>query len=157
MILYHGTNIDFECIDLSKSFPFKDFGQGFYLTEIRSQAEKMAKRKHETLGGRLIVQEYDFEENNLHNKDLKTLIFKGTTPEWAKFVFNNRSREIDFQHDYDIIVGPIADDGVAFLINQYSSGAITLPQFTHMLKFRKLSNQYFFGTKRSISLLKRIK
>lgn len=51
MILYHGTNTDFSEIDLAKSFPLKDFGQGFYLTTIREQAERMAKRKHEALGG----------------------------------------------------------------------------------------------------------
>ncbi|MCR5077612.1 MAG: DUF3990 domain-containing protein [Prevotella sp.] len=157
MRLYHGTNIDFDTIDLSKSFPFKDFGQGFYLSEIRSQAERMAKRKCNTLGGKPIVQEYEFDESWLHNKDIKTLIFENTTPEWAKFIFNNRSRDRNFHHDYDIVVGPIADDGVAFLISQYQAGAITLPQFTRMLKFRKLNSQYFFGTAEALRLLKRIR
>lgn len=45
MILYHGTNIDFNAIDLNKSNKYKDFGQGFYLTEIRSQAEELAAKK----------------------------------------------------------------------------------------------------------------
>ena len=45
MRLYHGTNTDFSEIDLAKSFPLKDFGKGFYLTAIREQAERMAKRK----------------------------------------------------------------------------------------------------------------
>lgn len=71
MILYHGTNIDFSEIDLAKSFPLKDFGQGFYLTTIREQAERMAKRKHEALGGKAIVQEYEFDESSLHKGDLK--------------------------------------------------------------------------------------
>ncbi len=34
MRLYHGTNVEFEQIDLTKSNRFKDFGQGFYLTDI---------------------------------------------------------------------------------------------------------------------------
>ena len=55
MRLYHGTNIDFSEIDLAKSFPLKDFGKGFYLTTIREQAERMAKRKQEALGGKAIV------------------------------------------------------------------------------------------------------
>jgi len=38
MILYHGTNIDFDIIDLLKSKPNKDFGRGFYLTESLAQA-----------------------------------------------------------------------------------------------------------------------
>ena len=34
MKLYHGTNVDFDEIDLTKSNKYKDFGQGFYLTDI---------------------------------------------------------------------------------------------------------------------------
>lgn len=117
----------------------------------------MAKRKQAALGGKAIVQEYEFDESVLHKGDLKTLVFEGTTPEWATFIFNNRSRNKNYRHDYDIVVGPIADDGVAFLINQYTTGAVTLAQFTRMLKFKKLSNQYFFGTEKAIKLLRRIK
>ena len=157
MTLYHGTNTDFSEIDLAKSFPLKDFGQGFYLTTIREQAERMAKRKQQALGDKAIVQEYEFDESALHKGDLKVLIFEGTTPEWATFIFNNRSRNKNYQHDYDIVVGPIADDGVAFLINLYTTGAVTLAQFTRMLKFKKLSNQYFFGTEKAVKLLRRIK
>lgn len=43
MILYHGTNIDFKDIDFDKCVPFKDFGKGFYLTDIREQAEALAQ------------------------------------------------------------------------------------------------------------------
>ena len=43
MILYHGTNVDFEQIDLTKSNRFKDFGQGFYLTDIKRQAVELAE------------------------------------------------------------------------------------------------------------------
>lgn len=45
MRLYHGTNVDFDVIDITKSQKFKDFGQGFYLTDIYTQAEELAKRK----------------------------------------------------------------------------------------------------------------
>ena len=40
MILYHGTNKAFDTIDLTKSKPNKDFGQGFYLSREYSQAMK---------------------------------------------------------------------------------------------------------------------
>lgn len=44
MILYHGSNIMIQNIDLNKCRPYKDFGKGFYCTTIRNQAELMAKR-----------------------------------------------------------------------------------------------------------------
>ena len=40
MILYHGTNKAFDTIDLTKSKPNKDFGQGFYLSREYSQVMK---------------------------------------------------------------------------------------------------------------------
>jgi len=44
MILYHGSNIKIEKIDLGKCKPFKDFGCGFYTTLLRDQAVRMAER-----------------------------------------------------------------------------------------------------------------
>ena len=38
MILYHGSNVAIDVIDLSKSRPGKDFGKGFYLSADRQQA-----------------------------------------------------------------------------------------------------------------------
>ena len=56
MILYHGTNVDFDTINLFKSHRYKDFGQGFYLTDIRSQAEQMAAKKAKFFAGYPIIQ-----------------------------------------------------------------------------------------------------
>ena len=32
--LYHGSNVKIEAIRLDLCSPYKDFGQGFYLTDI---------------------------------------------------------------------------------------------------------------------------
>ena len=42
MILYHGSNTDFDKIELSKCIPNKDFGRGFYLTPSKVDAAKRA-------------------------------------------------------------------------------------------------------------------
>ena len=62
MKLYHGTNTDFLEIDLSQSNRFKDFGRGFYLTDIKRQAEEMARRRVLQNGGMPIVQVYEFDD-----------------------------------------------------------------------------------------------
>ena len=51
MILYHGSNIAIDVIDLSKCRPNKDFGQGFYLTDIKEQAVKMSQHTARIYGG----------------------------------------------------------------------------------------------------------
>ena len=58
MILYHGSNIIIENIDLNKCRPYKDFGKGFYCTTIKSQAELMAKRVAAIYGGTAVVTEF---------------------------------------------------------------------------------------------------
>ncbi|MBQ9576291.1 MAG: DUF3990 domain-containing protein [Muribaculaceae bacterium] len=158
MILYHGTNIDFDEIDLGRSNPFKDFGKGFYLTDIRTQAEELARKRMIRDGGSQIVQVYGFDEALLADPSLKSKKFDGPTAEWAEFIYRNRNRsESVFKHDYDIVIGPIADDGVAYLLSRYQEGSFTIEELADQLKYKRLNSQYYFGTARAISLLKRIK
>lgn len=156
MKLYHGTNVDFDKIDVTKSKAFKDFGQGFYLTDIRTQAEDWAKKKAEIFGGTPVLQEYEFDESALDSSELNVLVFDVPTEEWATFIHKNRSRKACFHHDYDIVVGPIADDGVAYLIGRYDEGTLSIADLVRELEYKKLNRQYFFGTEKAIKLLKRL-
>ena len=156
MRLYHGTNIDFQEIDIAKSNPYKDFGREFYLTDLYHQAERMALRKVKFFGGECVVQEYEFDESLLADSILNVKVFASPNEEWAAFIHNNRNNNGDYHHDYDVVVGPIADDGVAFLLGRYEEGTITLSELARQLEYKKLNNQYFFGTERAIKKLKRI-
>lgn len=156
MKLYHGTYTDFNAIDLDKCHPFKDFGKGFYLTDIEQQAKEMAKKKARLFNGSPIVIEYEFDEDVLFQGGLKVRKFEKATREWAEFIYNNRSRTIKFRHDYDIVIGPIADDGVAYLLDRYEEKSITLEELARELEFRVLNNQYFFGTQNALKYLKRV-
>ncbi|MBQ3555533.1 MAG: DUF3990 domain-containing protein [Bacteroidales bacterium] len=156
MKLYHGTNIDFKDIDLTKSNKYKDFGQGFYLTDIRSQAEQLAIKKSRLFGGEPIVQVYEINETLLESDNLNILKFERPNTEWAEFIFKNRNREYNYTHDYDIVIGPIANDGVAYLLGRYEEGTLSIEDLSKELTFRELNSQYFFGTKKSLKLLTRL-
>ena len=156
MKLYHGTNVDFDVIDLTKSNKYKDFGQGFYLTDIRSQAEELAAKKSRLFGGYPVIQEYEFDETLLSGAELKVLKFDKPSTEWAEFIFKNRNRDNNFTHDYDIVIGPIANDGVAYLLGRYEEGTLTIEELSDKLDFKKLNSQYFFGTNKSLKYLKRL-
>lgn len=156
MKLYHGTNVDFDVIDLTKSNKYKDFGQGFYLTDIRSQAEELAAKKSRLFGGYPVIQEYEFDESLLSGAELKVLKFDKPSTEWAEFIFKNRNRDNNFTHDYDIVIGPIANDGVAYLLGRYEEGTLTVEELSDKLDFKKLNSQYFFGTNKSLKYLKRL-
>ena len=54
------------------------------------------------------------------------------------------------------MVGPVADDGVAFQLERYLYGGMTLEQLAKELTYKKLNRQYFFGTDKAISYLQLI-
>lgn len=104
MKLYHGSNMVIERIDLSKCKPYKDFGQGFYLTEIKEQAEQMAKRASAIYGGEPTVTVFEFDEAALRTLSVKT--FEEPNEEWALFVMANRSRHnMQPIHNFDVVIG----------------------------------------------------
>lgn len=157
MKLYHGTNIDFDHIDINKSKPNKDFGRGFYLSADYEQAKNMADIKVEQMEtGMPLVQEYSI--NEIEMKSLKCMTFDDYTEEWVKFILLNRNNPSAVPaHDYDIVIGPIADDRVGVQLWKYESQLIDLPTLIKRLKYMKgITFQYFFGTERAIKLLKRI-
>jgi hypothetical protein len=152
MILYHGSNINIEHIELEKSKPFKDFGKGFYLSESEEQALEMARFKALTFGGEPFVSKFEFDTSLMHNSDLRIKIFKEYSEEWADFVFANREGT-DVEH-YDIVYGPIANDKVGLQIRKLKDGSIDKTEFLNRLKYMKgITFQYFFGTKKAIKHL----
>lgn len=158
MILYHGSTLNINKIDLSQSRPNKDFGKGFYLSANPEQAWRMAEFKARTEGGEPTMNSFLFDENILSSNTLKILTFEDYSEEWAEFVFLNRKNKTSEQaHDYDIVYGPIANDRVGLQITKYETGIITIEQFLENLKYMGgTTYQYFFGTKLAISKLHKI-
>lgn len=159
MKLYHGTNVEFNEIDLTKSKVGKDFGCGFYLSANREQAMELAKRKTEQSGeGDPKVYEYEFDETLLQGNELLVQNFGEYSREWAEFVLaNRRNRTRDAVHPYDVVIGPIANDTVGFQIRRFTAGIIDMERFIQELQYmRGISFQYFFGTEKAIKHLRRI-
>lgn len=160
MKLYHGSDIAIEKIDLEKSKPFKDFGKGFYLSADYDQALDMAKQRiRQKLGvGTPIVSAFDFDDSVKTSEELKVIRWDDYCAEWAKFVIRNRDRKQPHPwHDYDIVYGPIADDGVTFQIRRYEAGFLTIEQLVEELKYAGgITFQYFFANEKAISKLTRL-
>lgn len=155
MKLYHGSNTVIEQIELSKCKPFKDFGQGFYLTEIREQAEQMAKRTSAIYGGEPVVTEFEFDETALNALSVKT--FEEPGEEWALFIMANRDRnKVHPIHHYDVVIGPVADDTIATLFRNFDDGIIDLQMLVNGLTYKKVSSQYLFHSAEAIKYLRRI-
>ena len=82
---------------------------------------------------------------------MKTLRFDDPSEEWFDFVYSNRYDEIE--HDYDIIIGPVADDGVVQTLFRYYDGVITKEQAIVELKTTKFDGQVLFHTNKSLEQL----
>ena len=164
MILFHGSNIEINGIQLEKCRPYKDFGRGFYLTTIEDQAVIMAKRISRIYGGSPCVTMFDFSLDKLKNHELKIKEFDSPSADWALFVLNNRNRdflniyEVSCNHDnkYDIVIGPVANDDIALLFRTFSTGLIDVDALVKEMKYKNLTNQYSFHTSKSIAFLSKV-
>ena len=154
MKLYHGTNEDIDSIDLTKGLRHKDFGKGFYVTPDKATAIRMAKKKARLFGGTATLINYEIDETTFQS-DLKIKIFpEKACVEWLLFVDANRDRKNEKPiHDYDIIIGPIANDGVVLQLTNYREGIYSPEEVARLLQDRYLDQQYYFGTKRALSFL----
>jgi len=162
MILYHGSNVKIAEVDLSKCRPFKDFGRGFYVTDLQSQAYHMAKRVARLYGGSPVVMRFTLGNDIYSDTSMRILSFVKPSRDWALFVINNRDRSFaDFgstlcnqDNKYDMVFGPVANDDIAYLFRTFRSGLIDIDALLRGLEYKKLTNQYSFHTQRALAYLK---
>jgi len=149
MKLYHGSNSLFENIELSKSKDKRDFGKGFYTTTIREQAVSWAEAVFDRYGGAgKFIYEFTFETNN----DLNIKKFEKADKEWLEFISGNRSIG-GIQHDFDIVIGPVANDKTNRTIALYIAGIYNAEMALQLLKHNDLNDQVSFHTEKALSFL----
>lgn len=141
-IIYHGSNVEVMKPRILQNGFYKDFGYGFYCTNI----EKQAKRWAITRKGDSIVNRYTYK----HNSNLKMLNFKEMSDEWLNFVVACR-KGID--HDYAIVEGPMADDQIWNYVEGFISGRIPRDIFWGLVKFNHPTHQIVFCTEEALKTL----
>ena len=154
MKLYHGTNTDIKTIDLARGMRHKDFGKGFYLTPEKNTAIRMARKRTKLFGGTATLVTYEMDDSALHS-GLQVKVFpEKACVEWLLFVDANRDRKtIEPVHDYDIVIGPIANDGVVLQLTNYREGIYSPEEASRLLQDKYLDQQYYFGTERALQFL----
>ncbi|MBQ2338581.1 MAG: DUF3990 domain-containing protein [Prevotella sp.] len=158
MTLYHGSNQDIVSIDLEKGLMYKDFGKGFYLTPDKATAIRMAQKKARIFGGEPTLITYELDEKGL-NSEIKVKRFPAkANVDWFLFIDANRDRKQKQPvHNYDIVIGPIADDGVVLQLANFHQGIYSAQDAARYLQDRYLDQQYFFGTEKALSIIKKIR
>ena len=150
MILYHGSNVEVKDPRIIQADKGRDFGPAFYLTPIKEQVERMAKRKQKlTKSDTAIVSvfEWNDDKNNLKYKE-----FKEADLEWLDFIINCRSNP-KLIHGFDIVEGKIADDTVGETILFVVNGVMRKEDALERLKYQKINSQIAFCSEAAIESL----
>ena len=143
MELYHGSNVTVANPQILVSGFYKDFGYGFYCTNIEKQARKWALTKR----GNSIVSVYQY----LPDSSLKVLSFPQMTDEWLDFVVDYRR---GVKHGYDIVEGPMADDQIWDYVEDFMEGIISREAFWVLAKFKYPTHQIVFCTQKALETIK---
>lgn len=152
MILYHGSDVEVKNPKIIKSEKGRDFGCGFYLTPIKEQAERMAKRKQRmNKSVSAIVSVFEFNEKEISG--LKYKLFKNPDLEWLDMIIECRTNP-SFNHGYDIVEGKIADDSVGETILFVIDGVIKKEDALERLKFQKINSQLAFCSEESLKTIR---
>lgn len=153
MLLYHGSNVEVSNPQILESDRRLDFGNGFYLTSNFDQAKRWAEltvKRRET--GNATVSVFDFDDTSV--SDLKILHFSQAQKEWLEYVTMNRKNQIIPHDDYDIVIGPVANDRTMPVISLYFAGIYDIEETIKRLMPQKLCDQYAFRTGKAIKKIK---
>ena len=173
-VLYHGSYCEVKEPDLAKCAKRKDFGQGFYLTTSKEQAESFLRTsiaKAIAIGtieegqkfGYISTFEFKLSEN------LETHIFEDADVDWLHCIAAHRKKKMFIEVEremakYDIIAGKIADDATNATLTAYLAGAFGTAGDQEADNFcikqllpNKLKDQYCFKTEAAIECLKFVK
>ncbi len=150
MIAYHGSTEIILYPDVNHSKRYLDFGQGFYITTYKMQAENWARRKSVRNSKPPIVNIYDIPDNW---DDQRVLMFRGVDADWLEFVCACRQGSEKFR-DYDVIIGNVADDDVFKAVDMYSRGIWDKEKTLGELRYYKKNDQICLTSQSAISRIK---
>ena len=154
MIVYHGSVEEIKSPKIIRSELGRDFGFAFYTTDIKEQAERWAVRKAKIFNrkqkGKYIatVNRYEW----LPKDDLNIKTFKEADGEWLDMILKCRS-DISYSHQYDIVIGKIANDSVGETVSYVMDGIMRREDAIKRLRFEKINNQIAFCTEKALASL----
>ena len=136
MKLYHASTEAIVYPDVVHSRPNLDFGRGFYMTAMRSQAVRYAER-FTRRGKPAFISEYELDDE-LPGFAVKR--FEGYDEEWLDYVAVCRHGGTPEQH-YDAVEGGVANDKVFNTVDLYFAGVITKSEALGRLQYERPNHQ----------------
>lgn len=122
--VYHGASQEVSSPLVHVGRENLDFGKGFYVTDIRSQAKIWAEVKSRYLmDAKGYINEYLFDFDNAI-KDFRYKKFEKYDREWLHFIVDSRDG-LKVWKGFDIIEGGVANDRVIDTVEAFKAGQIS--------------------------------
>ena len=153
MKLYHGSLEIVQEPRIIKPTRTLDYGTGFYTTTSYEQAEQWVRRRMTAQANVGYINVYEMD--NASMSEMNILWFDEPTEEWVDFVMSNRTFR-NFEHNHDLVYGPVANDRVYAAFALYESELLDKEGLIKELKTYKLVDQMLFHTDKSLKYLKYI-
>ncbi len=140
--LYHGSYVAVHSPFVGLGRKKVDFGQGFYLTKLQSQAQSWAATIAERKGRNIkpVVSSYSFDNDSVTADGYRIKIFETYNLEWLDYVIDCR-RGGNMHKLYDLVEGGVANDNVIDTVEDYENGIITAQQALGQLVYKKVNHQ----------------
>lgn len=139
-ILYHGSYISVPNPLTGVGRRELDFGPGFYVTSIRDQAERWARRVCVIRAvDTPLLSIYEFDETALP-ANVRRLRMEHYDQKWLDFIVSSRKGKEPWA-DFDIIEGGVTNDQVIDTVEDYYAGRISTEQAIGQLRFARPTHQ----------------
>ena len=139
LIVYHGGTEPIGTPICKFGRPNLDFGQGFYVTNIREQAIAWANNMARNRQQNGLLNRYKMDRDAIL-RDMRCKVFKAYDVEWLEFIIGNRSGQNPAK-DYDYVEGGVANDRVVDTVNLYTAGLMDLDTALRELSKHQPNNQ----------------
>ena len=143
--LYHTGFEKIEQPDIHIGRANADFGQGFYLSDNGDFSRRWARSRR---GETTWLNTYTLALDGLQVKRFER------DAEWFDYIFHNRSGYPDALSEYDVIVGPIANDTIYDTWGISTSGLLSREQSLRLLMIGPVYRQTAIKTERAASRLR---
>ena len=148
MIVYHGGTSIIEHPIVAAGRERLDFGKGFYVTDIKSQAETWADRMQRIREEVGIVNVYEFDISKVQSQ-FSYYCFEQYDNEWLQYIVANRLGALDIAK-YDVIEGGVANDRVIDVVEAYMANLMPLEIALRELSRHQPNNQICIANQKVI-------
>ena len=149
--LYHGSYMAVPSPLTGVGRRELDFGPGFYVTRLREQAERWARRVCVVRAVNTpTISLYHYDDNMLP-EGTACLRLDSYDLRWLDFITASRRGEEPWR-GYDVIEGGVANDKVIDTVEDYFAGRITADQALGQLRFATPTHQMCILSQKVVDL-----